>query len=70
MDKFQELEQYLLNRMRMSHVYQPVMLKHLLEQGGLAKAEEIAVDLVQNDMSQIEYYTKRVNEMVGKVAKQ
>jgi ATP adenylyltransferase len=51
----------------MSHVYQPVMLKHLLEQGGLAKAEEIAVDLVQNDMSQIEYYTKRVNEMVGKV---
>jgi diadenosine tetraphosphate (Ap4A) HIT family hydrolase/5-methylcytosine-specific restriction endonuclease McrA len=67
MNKFQLLKQYLLKRMRMSHVYQPVMLKHLLENGGQANAEEIAADLVQNDLSQIEYYTKRVNEMVGKV---
>lgn len=67
MSKFQALKEYLLKRMRMSHVYQPVMLKHLLEHDGVAKAEDIAVDLVQNDMSQIEYYTKRVNEMVGKV---
>ena len=51
----------------MSHVYQPVMIKHLLENSGRAKAEEIAIDLVQNDLSQVEYYTERVNSMVGKV---
>ena len=64
---FKELKEYLLSKMRMSHVYQPVMIRHLLLNNGKAKAEDIAVDLVQNDYSQIEYYTERVNQMVGKV---
>jgi len=64
---FKQIKEYLYNKMRMSHVYQPVMIRHLLEHGGKAKADEIAVDLVQNDYSQIEYYTERVNQMVGKV---
>ena len=51
----------------MSHVYQPVMLKRLLIGYGTAKVEEIALDLVQNDLSQIEYYTDRVHNMVGRV---
>ena len=64
---FEKLRTYLIKNMRMSHVYQPVMIKHLLENSGRAKAEEIAIDLVQNDLSQVEYYTERVNSMVGKV---
>jgi hypothetical protein len=48
-------------------VYQPVMLKRLLIGHGSAKVEEIALDLVQNDLSQIEYYTERVHNMVGRV---
>ena len=64
---FEKLRSYLIKNMRMSHVYQPVMIKHLLENSGRAKAEEIAIDLVQNDLSQVEYYTERVNSMVGKV---
>jgi ATP adenylyltransferase len=67
MNKFQVLEEYLNKRMRMSHVYQPVMIMRLLENNGKAKANEIAVDLVQNDLSQLEYYIERVNQMVGKV---
>ncbi|MFN5888522.1 MAG: HIT domain-containing protein [Flavobacteriales bacterium] len=51
----------------MSHVYQPVMIMKLLSNDGKAKADEIALDLVQNDLSQLEYYTERVNQMVGKV---
>ncbi len=51
----------------MSHVYQPVMIMKLLSNQGKAKADEIAFDLVQNDLSQLEYYTERVNQMVGKV---
>jgi hypothetical protein len=36
------LEDFILNRMSMSHVYQPVMLKVLLEGNGTATVEEIA----------------------------
>lgn len=62
-----ELKAYLLHTMRMSHVYQPVMIKRMLLNGGAAEAEEIAKDLLQNDQSQVEYYTMRVNQMVGMV---
>lgn len=61
------LKKYLQEQMKMSHVYQPVMLKRLLIGCGTAKVEEIALDLVQNDLSQIEYYTDRVHNMVGRV---
>lgn len=64
---FDTIKKYLQEQMKMSHVYQPVMLKRLLLGSGLAKAEEIALDLVQNDLSQIEYYTDRVHNMVGRV---
>ena len=66
-NKYHELAEYLSKRMRMSHVYQPVMIMKLLSNQGKAKADEIALDLVQNDLSQVEYYTERVNQMVGKV---
>lgn len=64
---FDALKKYLQEQMKMSHVYQPVMLKRLLIGSGTAKVEEIALDLVQNDLSQIEYYTDRVHNMVGRV---
>ena len=64
---FDAIKKYLQEQMKMSHVYQPVMLKRLLIGYGTAKVEEIALDLVQNDLSQIEYYTDRVHNMVGRV---
>ena len=64
---FDAIKKYLQEQMKMSHVYQPVMLKRLLIGSGTAKVEEIALDLVQNDLSQIEYYTDRVHNMVGRV---
>lgn len=66
-NNYHVLAEYLSKRMRMSHVYQPVMIMKLLSNQGKAKADEIALDLVQNDLSQLEYYTERVNQMVGKV---
>jgi ATP adenylyltransferase len=40
-DKF-VLRDFIQNRMRMSHIYQPVMIKALLENDGQATTEEIA----------------------------
>ena len=53
--------------MRMSHVYQPVMLTALLTQNGTATSSEIASLLLSKDQSQIDYYQQIVNRMVGKV---
>lgn len=62
-----DLEDFTLNRMRMSHIYQPVMIKTLLQMGGQASVEDIAKSLLTYDQSQIEYYTLRTKLMVGKV---
>ena len=53
--------------MRMSHIYQPVMLRVLLEKGGYCSTEEIAQAILALDESQIEYYEKITNNMVGRV---
>ena len=61
------LEEFIRNRMRMSHIYQPVMLKVLLEGSGTASLEEIAKALLSYDPPQIEYYGLRTKRMVGDV---
>jgi len=53
--------------MRMSHVYQPLMLKALLESSGEANTSNIAKSLLIEDTSQIDYYTLRIDTVVGKV---
>lgn len=64
---FEELAEFIDNGMRMSHIYQPVMLIELLSNGGTLKDSEIAKSLLSYDQSQIEYYTAITNNMVGRV---
>ena len=64
---FFKLHQYLNSKMRMSHIYQPVMIRRLLLNEGKALDQSIAEDLSAKDPSQIEYYKDRVNNMVGRV---
>ena len=61
------LHDYITNRMKMSHIYQPVMLKVLLENNGEASIDKIASALLSYDQSQVEYYGIRIKQMVGKV---
>ncbi len=65
--RYIELKDFIQNRMKMSHVYQPVMLAALLKQSGTATSSEIASALLTKDQSQIDYYQHIVNGMVGKV---
>ena len=58
---------YITGRMRMSHIYQPVMLRELLLSGGEATVEQIAKALLSYDQSQVEYYEIRTKNMVGRV---
>jgi ATP adenylyltransferase len=65
--EFNRLKHYISQKMRMSHVYQPVMLRTILENDGVATTTQIAKALLSRDVSQIEYYEERVKQMVGKV---
>ena len=66
-DNTTDLEYFIKQKMRMSHIYQPVMIKTLLHNGGQATTEEIAQALLAYDQSQVEYYSLRTKTMVGKV---
>jgi ATP adenylyltransferase len=66
-NQFQILSDFLTNKMRMSHIYQPVMLMELLSNKGNASVEEIAKQLLIRDPSQIEYYSNITKQMPGKV---
>ena len=48
-----QLVYYIKHQMRMPHIYQPVMLKVLLEHGGQATIEAIAKSLLAYDQSQV-----------------
>ena len=64
---YESLADFISKKMRMSHLYQPVMLIELLERGGKCEEREIASSLVAHDESQIEYYTEITHNMVGRV---
>lgn len=57
---FGELEHFIKKKMQMTHIYQPVMIKKLLESGNRATAEDIAKIFIDYDESLLEYYKGRV----------
>ena len=69
-DSFDSLSDFILNKMRMSHIYQPAMLIELLSSNGRATTEQIAKQLLSRDQSQVDYYKHVTKTMVGKVLTQ
>ena len=67
MKDFERIKKFIVEDMRMSHVYQPVMLAELLSSGGKTNIESIAKQLLLKDRSQVEYYENITKNMVGKV---
>jgi hypothetical protein len=64
---YRRLRQYIAERMRMSHVVQPLMLMELLGRRNPTPAQDVARRILGEDVTQIDYYTERVKRMVGKV---
>jgi ATP adenylyltransferase len=64
---FEHLRDFIRKRMRMSHIYQPVMIKELLQSGGKASIRSIAAAFLSRDESQLEYYEQITKDMPGKV---
>ena len=66
---YKKLYDFINNKMRMSHIYQPLMLKILLNNKGKASSNRIAKALLSRDVSQIEYYEQITKNMIEKVLK-
>jgi diadenosine tetraphosphate (Ap4A) HIT family hydrolase len=49
--------------MRMSHIYQPLLIKSLIDSGGISTIRQLATNFLASDESQILYYEKRLKEM-------
>jgi len=64
---FDQLIHYISKDMKMSHVYQPLMLMTLLKHGGQASESTIAKAILELDPVQQKYYEDRVRNMVGVV---
>src|SRR6516165_9440685 len=64
---FEHLRDFIQKRMRMAHIYQPVMIKELLKSGGKASIRNIAAAFLSRDESQLEYYEQITKNMPGKV---
>jgi ATP adenylyltransferase len=64
---FDHLARFLRAEMRMSHIYQPVMIKTLLQNRGSATTRTIAAAFLAEDESQLEYYEMITNRMPGPV---
>jgi len=65
--RFDDLLHFIERDMRMAHVYQPVMLRVLLDRAGQANRDDIARALLYQDRSQLEYYSAITTNMVGRV---
>ncbi len=64
---FKRLQKFLNEEMSMSHIYQPVMIQHLLENKGQDNAEAIAHRFLHFDTPQVNYYRQVVQRMPGRV---
>jgi len=64
---YKELQHFIAFQMRMSQIYQPLMLIELLKNNGSASVNQIAQAILNKDPTQIEYFSLVVKNMVGKV---
>ena len=60
---FADLIDFIDNRMKMSHIYQPLLLRILVEAGGTATIRQIAHGFLAQDESQLRYYESRIKQM-------
>ena len=64
---FEELKDFIAKTMRLSHIYQPLMIRALIDAGGSATLRQLAQSFVLQDESQLLFYQDRIRQMPLKV---
>ena len=60
---FEQLKTFIIDKMSMSHIYQPVLIKALLNSDGVSTTRNIGIEILKHDDSQKDYYDQRVKNM-------
>ncbi len=58
-----ELLDFIERRMQMRHVYQPLLIRSLLDSGNVATIRQLALELLAEDEGQVRTYEKRIKVM-------
>ena len=66
---FKSLKEFIERKLKMSHIYQPMVIRELVNSGGRATIRQLALSLLAQDESQIKYYEERVRKMPVSVLK-
>lgn len=66
---FKKLESFINEKMRMSHIYQPLFIKELIKGNGSISLENVSKAFLSYDKSQQEYYEYITKTMPSKVLK-
>ncbi len=66
---FSDLLNFIQLKMKMSHIYQPLLIKTLVESGGVATVTQIARVFSAADENQVRFYEARIKQMPLKVLK-
>ena len=61
--KYVDLLEFIKTKMKMSHVYQPLLIKTIVEAGGIVTVSQIARAFAAADESQVRFYEKRIRQM-------
>jgi len=64
---FDDLADFIEHKMRMSHIYQPLLIKTLVESGGSATLRYLANEFLSQDESPLQYYEDIIKKMPFKV---
>src|ERR1700722_5286190 len=60
---FDQLVEFIEHGMRMSHIYQPLLIRSLVDTGGTATIRQFATAFLDRDESQVLYYEDRIKKM-------
>jgi hypothetical protein len=64
---FEELLDFVKNRMQMSHVYQPLVIQFLARAGGAATLHQLATEMAAADEAAVSFYSNKIATMPVKV---
>jgi len=67
---FDELLDFVNNRMQMSHVYQPLVIQFLARAGGAATLHQLAAEMSAADEAAVSFYSNKISTMPVKVLKE
>lgn len=65
--KFEQLVDFIRKEMRMSHVYQPLLIRALVDSGGYATVRQLARAFLVEDESQLVFYERVIRRMPAHV---